>query len=160
MKKLVTYVGLLILTLSACSQKPEEIHLNSDQCAHCKMMITEPQFASQAVSDKGKAFKFDAVECLLEFYKSEPEKLQDAKLWVRNYEYPGEWLDATQAVYVVSDEIQSPMGASLLALSDLKAAEEHIMEVPGRILDWQQLQKTDLMMRSPMSSTDMKSKGS
>jgi len=138
-------LGLLFLT-AACSQEPVEIHYASDECAHCKMMITDDQFASQLVTEKGKALKFDAIECMAVYQRENQDELNGARLWVSNYNEPGTWLNALEAQYVKSEVVKSPMGESLLAFPDETAAKEHVEERPGRLLFWDEVAQTEMKM--------------
>ena len=144
--KYVLSAIVILFFLTACSQEPVEIHYASDECAHCKMMITDDQFASQLVTEKGKAFKFDAIECMAVYYRENEVELDGARLWVSNYNEPGSWLDAFEAQYVKSEVVKSPMGESLLALPDKEAAEEHVDERPGRLLLWDEVSQTEMKM--------------
>ena len=129
----------LLFLLIGCSQKPKPIHLNSDECAHCQMMITDARFAAQIVNEKGKAIKFDAIECLAEYYKNREEEPQNARIWLSDFNDPGNWIEAGRAVIIRSDEIQSPMGESLLALPNEQEAENHLNNYPGEISGWSEL---------------------
>ncbi|NGP88769.1 nitrous oxide reductase accessory protein NosL [Fodinibius halophilus] len=131
-----TILLVLFMLVVACSQEPEEVHYGSDECAHCKMMITDDRFASQIVTDKGKAIKFDAIECMAVYHRNHDSELKDAKLWVSNYEKPGQWLEASKAQYVKSEVVNSPMGESLLAFPSAEVANEHTSEKPGELLKW------------------------
>ncbi|WP_428234829.1 nitrous oxide reductase accessory protein NosL [Gracilimonas sp.] len=147
--RIMLTIGLLFFA-AGCSQEPVEIHYASDECSHCKMMITDNQFASQLVTEKGKALKFDAIECMAAYHQNNEnkEELNSAKLWVSNYEQPGMWLDATEASFVRSEVIKSPMGASLLALPSYEAAENHIQDKPGRVIAWEEV--TQIRMNKGM----------
>lgn len=148
-KFMVTAVVLLLFA-TACSQEPVEIHYASDECAHCKMMITDEQFAAQLVTEKGKALKFDAIECMAVYHRENKGDLSGSKLWVSNYNDPGTWLDAYEAQYVKSEVIKSPMGESLLALPTKEAAEEHIEERPGRLLLWDEVSQIEMNLGTGM----------
>ncbi len=58
--------------------------------------------------------------------------------YVHDYESE-EWLDATTAFYVFSDNIHSPMGSSATAHATRAAAEATAAELDGEVLDWQGL---------------------
>ncbi|MBD3615040.1 MAG: nitrous oxide reductase accessory protein NosL [Gracilimonas sp.] len=135
---------IALILLVGCSQEPVPIHYNSDECAHCKMMITDNQFAAQLVTDKGKAYKFDAIECMAVYYRENQNDLSGSRLWVSNYNKPGTWLDALEAQFVKSEVINSPMGESLLALPGKEAADEHVEDKPGRLLLWDEVSQTDM----------------
>ena len=148
LKMILVVIALIFLV--GCSQEPVEIHYASDECAHCKMMITDEQFASQLVTAKGKALKFDAIECMAIYHRKNKDDLGDSRLWVSNYNTPGTWLDAFEAQYVKSEVIKSPMGESLLALPTKEAAEVHIEKRPGRLLLWNEVSQTEMNLGTGM----------
>ncbi|WP_372639112.1 nitrous oxide reductase accessory protein NosL [Fodinibius sp.] len=140
MKRITTpfiFALSLWLLATACSQEPADIHYGSDECAHCKMMITDNRFASQIVTEKGKAYKFDAIECMTAYANEHPEVSEGALRYVSNYAEGGTWLRATEAQYVKSEVVNSPMGESLLAFPSPEAAKRHIAERPGKLLGWE-----------------------
>lgn len=139
--KNITGILLLMFVMAACSQEPAEIHYGSDECGHCKMIISDDRFAAQLVTDKGKAIKFDAIECMAAFSNVNSEQVKSAKLWVSDFNNPGEWLAAGEARFVKSEVIKSPMGESLLALSTTKEVEKHIEEYPGKSMSWEEVEK-------------------
>jgi len=142
-----TAVGLILIVLmSACSQEPAEIHYGSDECAHCKMMITDPHFASQIVTEKGKAIKFDAIECMAVYHRNHSEELKGAKLWVNNYNKHGQWLMAPNVQFVKSEVVNSPMGESLLAFPSQEVAKKHLQEKPGMLMNWEEVSKIKMNM--------------
>ncbi|MDZ7657735.1 nitrous oxide reductase accessory protein NosL [Fodinibius sp.] len=141
--KVFAAIGLLLL-VTACSQEPAEVHYGSDECAHCKMMITDKQFASQIVTDKGKALKFDAIECMAVYHRMNEDELDGAKLYVSNYDEPGNWLNAREAQFVKSEVVNSPMGESLLAFPSQEEAKKHIAERPGKLLDWAKVSQVEM----------------
>lgn len=141
--KVITVLGLLILA-TACSQEPAEVHYGSDECVHCKMMITDEQFASQIVTDKGKALKFDAIECMAVYQRENADELQGAVRYVSNYNQPGNWLKAPEAQFVKSEVVNSPMGESLLAFPNKDEAKKHITERPGQLLDWAEVSQIEM----------------
>lgn len=137
----MTIAGVLALLMMACSQKPAEIYYGSDECTHCKMMITDDRFASQIVTETGKAIKFDAIECMASYASDHKSELKSAKLWVSDFSRPGNWVEVNDAVLIKSDVINSPMGASLLAVGSPETAKEHMKEYPGEGVKWQQIVK-------------------
>lgn len=116
--KILLFYGLVSsLALIGCiSQDPAEIHLYSDECLHCKMVISDRQFASQLVSDKGKAYLFDSVECLVAFSLKNPDIKESAAIYLPNFSDPGSWIQFENAAIYRASRVQSPMGLSLFAL--------------------------------------------
>lgn len=141
-----TIILILVVLISACSQEPAEMHYGSDECVHCKMMITDSQFASQIVTEKGKAIKFDAIECMAVYHRNNSNELKGAKLWVNNYNNPGEWLSAPNAQFVKSEVVNSPMGESLLAFPSQEVAKRHLQNKPGKLMDWEKVSNTKMNM--------------
>lgn len=129
------------MLLSACSQEPAKIHYGSDECAHCKMMITDNRFAAQIVTETGKAIKFDAIECLADYAGDNKPDLKSAKMWVSNFNNPGNWVEANSASIVKSEVIKSPMGESLLAFETKTEMQDHLSEYPGEPVGWQRIVK-------------------
>ena len=137
----LTFVSAVALLLSACSQEPHEVHYGSDECAYCKMMITDNRFAAQAITETGKSIKFDAIECMADYASENKQELQSAELWVSDFNNPGDWLNIDNAFLIKSEVINSPMGESLLALDTEKELKEHLAEYPGERVEWQRLVK-------------------
>ncbi|PAU93280.1 hypothetical protein CK503_12720 [Aliifodinibius salipaludis] len=141
--KIIAVLGLLLLA-TACSQEPAVIHYGSDECTHCKMMITDEQFASQIVTDKGKALKFDAIECMAVYQRENADELQGAIRYVSDYNQPGNWLKAKEAQFVKSEVVNSPMGESVLAFPTEEEAKKHTSERPGQLLEWAEVSQTEM----------------
>lgn len=141
MKKLsyMAFAALLFLCLS-CTVEPEKIHYGSEACQFCKMTIVDRQHAAQYVTKKGKQFKFDAIECMVnDLSDQEIEKI--ALLLVADYEEPGKMIPASRATFLISKEIKSPMGANLSAFSSVQASNLAKNKNGGEIYDWPELLK-------------------
>jgi copper chaperone NosL len=102
------------------------------------MTIVDRQHAAEIVTDKGKVFKFDSTECMMNHLKDIDQK-QVALFLVNDYDRPGELIDATEATYLISDRIPSPMGEFLTAFRTEQAAVEALMTYEGDLLTWEQL---------------------
>lgn len=138
-------MGIIVaMSVAACSNQPVKIHYGSDECAHCRMMIMDNRFAAQMITEKGKAYKFDAVECLIAFEKSTQHGDEQITYWVSDFENAGSWLNATSAHFIKSNVFKTPMGAGLLALPDEESAENHLMENAGTKTNWQMLMQKNI----------------
>ena len=117
MKKSLVFLTLFLLLLSACiNQEPKEVNLHTDECAYCKMVISDQQFASQLVSDKGKSYPFDSIECMAAYAYQTPDVAENAKHYAADYTQRGEWLLIDNADIYHAESVPSPMGLSLFAL--------------------------------------------
>ncbi|MDP6921584.1 MAG: nitrous oxide reductase accessory protein NosL [Lutibacter sp.] len=128
----------LVLTTLSCEVAPAPIDFGNDQCHYCKMMIVDQVHAAQYVTNKGKQFKFDAIECMVNELR---EKGEDnlAILLVADYGNPGKMIPAREASYLISEQIKSPMGAYLSALESTAAAKAVQQKHTGTIHSWSSL---------------------
>ena len=135
MKKIFLFFAMAML-IGACTPKPQPIDYGKEECAFCKMTIVSPQFASEVVTQKSKAFKYDAIECMLQA----PQEDKVALYLVSDYLHENTLIDATKATYLISKEIQSPMGAHLAAFASKEDAQKIQAEKGGDLYDWQGIQ--------------------
>ena len=139
MKKLMLLLSTIGL-FGACTPSAEPISFGEDLCSHCRMTIVDEHFAAETVSQKGKVFKFDAIECMLDFLKIRQSDVMAMTL-VRDYENPKDWQDATQCQYLISTDVPSPMGAGLSAWLSVPKAEAMQAQKGGEVYDWPGLLK-------------------
>lgn len=132
------YILIIALSLISCEIGPEPIHYGEDGCEYCKMTIVDRQHAAELVTSKGKVYKFDAIECMVNFRKDHKD-IQYALYLVNDFSNPGELIDATMATYLISDQISSPMGANLAAFAEEDSALKSKEEYKGDIYTWHQL---------------------
>jgi copper chaperone NosL len=130
----------LVLVFISCSIEPSKIAYGQDACHFCKMTIVEETHAAQIVTKKGKAFKYDAIECLLNDLENY-EKEDIALYLVTDYLTPQKLIDAKTATFLISKSIQSPMGANLSAFENRNDVEEYAKNEEDKVFDWVDLQK-------------------
>lgn len=132
------YLFLLVLLLSACQSTPEPIEFGFDTCHFCKMTIVDSQHASLLLSGKGKTYKYDAIECLVrDLYPW--QQVEVKKLLVADYQHPNNWISATQAFYLITPAISSPMGANLSAFQSADERAIYNQDQKGTNLRWMEL---------------------
>lgn len=113
---------LLLLLLSVgCGKGPEPLQYGKDQCEYCKMTISDPQFGAEIVTDKGRIYKFDAVECLIRFAKE--TNPGSPEIMITPYNMPGVLKSKDSLVFIMSSRVNSPMGAGLTAVTGRFAAD-------------------------------------
>ena len=133
----VVFVLLTILTLASCSSEPEPINYGHDECEFCRMQITDNKYGAELVTDKGKIYKFDSIECMIEFSLVK-NTLGDTnnKLLITDFDNPGNFIDTRNSVYVKNDEFRSPMGLNVTAFSGEERVQKFISENGGEKLSW------------------------
>lgn len=133
-------LAFMLITAFSCSTDPEPINFGADQCTHCKMNISDTKFGAEIVTKKGKVFKYDAVECMLNTVSMEKVPKGDiAGYWAVDASNPKQLLDAVTAVYLISEKFPSPMGADLSAFSKKNGAEEFQKQYGGELKSWSDL---------------------
>lgn len=139
MKKFWWLLSICLLIV-ACEVKPQEIAYGSDGCHFCKMTIVDTKHAAQLVTEKGKSFKYDAIECMLN-HLNEWNEVPIKYYLVTDYANPKVLIDASVANYLISEAIPSPMGVNLSAFENPIVREQMIQRIGGDILSWEQLQQ-------------------
>lgn len=128
-------LAVSLLFFVSCSLEPEKINYGADACHFCQMTIVDQQHSAQYVTAKGKQFKFDAIECMLNEF-SEITTDDVSVILVADYGDPGNMTEARKATYLISPEIKSPMGAFLSAFSDEEKAKNVMLENSGKLYTW------------------------
>ena len=130
----------LLLILIGCNASPQAIDYGNDGCYFCKMTIVDKVHAAEIVTKKGKVYKFDASECMINFMKE--FNTSEIKLYLsNNYTEPEALIDATKATFLISENIPSPMGAFLSAFKDKADAEKAKANKSGTLYAWNELLK-------------------
>jgi copper chaperone NosL len=128
---------LLLSAVASCARGPEQIHYGSEECAWCRMIISEPQYGSQLVTKHGLVYKFDSIECLAAYEMSgEVQADHVHSLWVPDFPGGPEWVPAAEAHYLHSETLRSPMGLSLSAYADHEEAVLHQQQYRGNVIGW------------------------
>ncbi|OOG73080.1 nitrous oxide reductase accessory protein NosL [Algoriphagus sp. A40] len=128
----------LLLFLASCSADPRPIAYGQDGCHHCKMTLMDPKFGAELVTEKGKVFVFDDVNCML-MYMDSVEDETYKHILVTDYLNPGVLLDANFAFYLKSDQFQTPMASQIVAFPDFEKLEEFKQKSGGVYLAWGEL---------------------
>lgn len=135
----LSHLGILIF-LASCSADPRPIVYGQDGCQHCKMTLMDSKFGAELVTDKGKVFIFDDVNCMLQYMDSEDGKSQTYKhILVTDYLNPGVLLDANLAYYLKSEEFKTPMASNIVAFPDYDLLKEYKNKSGGVYLAWGEL---------------------
>lgn len=134
--KHLLYIAAGALLLAACHTGPEPIAFGEDQCDYCKMSIADPKFGAELVTEKGRVYKFDALECMVPYMEANPDTY--AHVLAIAYDDPETLYPVQEMAFVISREVRSPMGAGLLSFSARSEAAPYA--VKGKAYDWVDLQ--------------------
>jgi copper chaperone NosL len=141
MMKITNTISILVLTfIYSCKVEPEEIDYGKDVCHYCSMTIVDHLHGSELVTAKGRVYKYDATECLINDLKRRSSD-EVGILLVVDYSNPGKLISAESATFLICEEVPSPMGAFLSAFSSLEEAELVFEDKGGAIYNWQSVTK-------------------
>jgi copper chaperone NosL len=136
--RLATLLLLGAVLVTACAPAPDDVHWGMEECAQCQMVIGDERFAAQVVDQRGKTYKFDAIECMAAFVDGGALAAGDIhSLWVADGR--DSWVDVEEAAFLYSENTRSPMGGGYTAHADGDAARRLQAEVGGELMTWQQV---------------------
>jgi copper chaperone NosL len=128
---------LLLLGLAACTPAPKPLSHGDDACAYCKMTLSDERYGAELVTKKGKVYVFDSIECLAAYQlEGRVTPAETHSLWVVDFQDPPNLVEVSEAFFLHSRDLHSPMGLNLTAFGPGigQQAVEHAFY--GDILDW------------------------
>ncbi len=143
--KILGYISLFtifgMLLLNSCGVEPKKIDYGNDHCSYCDMTVVDKTHSAEYVTKKGKAYMFDAIECMVREINENKNEDKLALILVADYANPGELVDARKTTFLICEEIQSPMGEFLSAFSNEQKAITTQEEFGGYIYTWEELKE-------------------
>lgn len=131
---------LLALFLLGCSTDPRPIQFGQDVCHWCKMKLMDPHYGAEIVTQKGKIYIFDDINCLMAFMETGEVAQEDIKhVLVIDYENPEKLVDATTSFFLKSDQFKTPMASQIVAFSDYEVMNQYKKRNGGVYLAWGEL---------------------
>ena len=127
------FLASSMMFLAACAETgPQDIAVGKDQCDNCKMTISEPKYATQLITEKGRLYKFDDISCLTDYETSNTESTTNAKTYVADFP-SGKFIERSTATFIKGGDIKSPMGGNTQAFQDKTAAEKAATELQATL---------------------------
>ncbi|MBX3163015.1 MAG: nitrous oxide reductase accessory protein NosL [Bacteroidetes bacterium] len=132
-------ISFLAVVLSSCgTETVQPIKLNTDNCDFCRMTISDGKFAAEVITQKGRAYKFDDLSCMLG-YVAEQAKGSIKSYYINDYLKDNELIDATSAWYVYDEEFRSPMGGNTAAFSSQETARAYAEKLGVQETGWNEV---------------------
>ena len=142
MSKTLSAMILCLLTflLVACEPEVKAINYGQDGCSYCRMTIVEDHYGTELLTAKGKAYKFDSIECLAAFVIKDEVKSQNIHgLYFTDFEDAGNLYPLREMIFVQAKKLKSPMGLNLSAYRDQKTADDVALLYFGEVMSWDQV---------------------
>ncbi len=137
-KSTATMLLCSIIFISCSNTEAKPIKLNKDKCDFCEMTISNGRLGVEIITQKGRAYKFDDLNCL-KGYKRENNKTSIASYFINDYAQSNILINATKAFYVSSDNIKSPMGGNTAAFITKEAATGFATKQNTVVKTWEQI---------------------
>jgi len=129
--------GIALVFLISCQAEPVPIAFGKDQCHYCKMTIADPKFGAELITDKGRIYKYDAAECVMNQLAEESTRYQ--MLLGVAYNDPKQLYPMDSLLFVISPAYRSPMGANLAAFYHPVSQD---LEPEAQLLSWNEVRQT------------------
>ncbi|NQV41587.1 MAG: nitrous oxide reductase accessory protein NosL [Candidatus Marinimicrobia bacterium] len=134
-------VVLLAILVISCEPTVQAINYGQDGCSYCRMTIVEDLYGSEILTTKGKAHKFDSIECLAAFViKGDLPKEKIHSLYFTDFEDAGNLYPLQGLIFVQAKKLKSPMGLNLSAFRTQKTADDVALLYFGETMTWEQVQ--------------------
>ncbi|HMQ07498.1 MAG TPA: nitrous oxide reductase accessory protein NosL [Saprospiraceae bacterium] len=133
---------IMVLNFTSCSYGPQPIRFGKDACSHCMMTIMDPKFGGEIVTQKGKIYMFDDINCMIRFTGKEGEKVKtQGTFYTLDFSNPPTLIPADQAYYILSDIIKSPMASRVAAFGNEVQRDSFFNQwnENGILLQWEEI---------------------
>lgn len=114
------------------------IRYGKENCARCRMTISDVRFAAAWRDLAGKEAHFDDIGCMV-FLKDERNPVAGTRFWVHDNATEA-WLDAATAAYAISAGIRSPMSYGVAASATAEGAQQIVRDsTQSKVAQWEAL---------------------
>jgi copper chaperone NosL len=137
--KAFAVISSLLLFSGCFSAKAEPMLFGKDSCHHCQMTIVDRRFGAEWVSDKGKAYKFDSLECLAGFLEKKGAEVGKGSVYVVDAAQDGKLVPAERASFILREDLRSPMGKGYFAAEDSKQLRALSGSAKLPIVKWREI---------------------
>ena len=128
------------LALAGCggdkksSLDPPDVKYNEDT-SEMGMFVIDPRYTAAYLPEDGDWILFDDIGELFRYRVMRFPENAIRVIWVNDY-HDKAWVNAQEAWYVQSPEINSPMGWGLAAFRSEEAARQMQTDVGGEVMTW------------------------
>lgn len=138
-RTLAVAAALCVLLLAGCNRGPKLIALGKDNCDYCSMTFIDDHFGAEIITKKGKIYKFDDLHCLAQFRKEKTDTNQIKEVYLVNYTAPHNFIKASEALLLNSNDLHSPMNGDVAAFQNENQLQTVKNRVHGKQISLQQL---------------------
>ncbi len=141
-KYLVASAFLIFFLVSCGGKSPKPIRYGEDQCAHCRMTVSDMRFGTQLLTSKGRTYQFDDLQCMVAYVKSGSVAKEDvAAFYLPDYVNDNKMAAAEEMYLLKSESLKSPMRGDIAAFINQEDLEQVKAEHNGEVQTWDDLWK-------------------
>ncbi len=140
-RTILTATSLAIISIGGCGaddpNAPPTIRLGDSVCDQCGMIISDARFATATIveGDRGpEAALFDDFNCQIGYETRFLDNTIHAR-WSRDHGTEA-WLDTTQAWFIRSPALRTPMASNMAAFANKADAAKAAEEFDGVVIDF------------------------
>lgn len=127
--------------LASCSRvNIEPIALHKDKCEECKMTISDPRFAGELVTKKGRIYKFDDIACMKTYLSKEGEDKM-AYTMIADFTNIHSLHPVKESFYIRLQSINSPMQGNIIAFMNKDSASIYAQMHNAKVESWIDIKK-------------------
>ncbi|MBL7807337.1 MAG: nitrous oxide reductase accessory protein NosL [Saprospiraceae bacterium] len=128
--------------LTSCAAKPEPIRYGEDNCYFCKMTLTDKRYGAELVTQKGKVYKFDDLNCLCNFIKLGEVTPENTAFTLAVDFNTGQLTDVHNGFFLSNESLKSPMRADIASFANLEHRNALKTELGGgQEMSWQEVRQ-------------------
>lgn len=120
------FAGAMLAGCAASNIEPVDIY-PEDNCAQCRMVVSDERFASEIIDYHGEVYKFDDLNCLLKF-RTKRSDVKIVATYLKDYETK-QWIPYEKAS-IIETSIETPMGSGKIAFADAEKAKAFKSQYP------------------------------
>ena len=102
------------------------------------MTISNPKFAAELVTAKGRVYTFDDISCLL-LHRKENTLSHISTCYISNFLAPNKLVRADSLYYLQGENIGSPMGGNIAAFTNSDSASYYAEKLGALPITWVKL---------------------
>lgn len=137
----IAVVAALWMT-PGCTPESEPIQYGKDNCHFCKMGMADTKFGAEIVTKKGKVYKFDDINCMLNYLKTGDLPATDIALQlVTDFSQPETLIPAENAFFLYGPGVHSPMNSQVAAFKNQDSSQKANQELNAEPLTWPQIRE-------------------
>jgi len=131
------WAAVTLFAVGACSPKPQPIAYGEAACEKCLMGIADQRWGAEIVTLTGKVHTFDSVECMVAYLVQDADRETVHSVWVTDFANPPALIPVSEAFFLRSDNLRSPMGLGLTAFGNESIRQRAVEDsFGGDLMAW------------------------